>query len=105
MTRSLRIAIGGVFQETSQFLTTRTELDLWKNTYVHHGGDLLQLAGTDCENAGMLAVCQAEGAQAVPLLAARCVSGGPQHRQLLPGPSSSRSSPTCGKPLPWTASC
>ena len=74
---NLRIAIGGIFQETSQFLTTRTELDLWKNTYIHHGDDLLQLAGTDCENAGMLAVCEAEGAQAVPLLAARCVSGGP----------------------------
>ena len=73
----LRIAIGGIFQETSQFLTTRTDLDLWENTYIHHGDDLLQLAGTDCENAGMLSVCEAEGARAVPLLAARCVSGGP----------------------------
>ena len=99
-----RIAIGGIFQETSQFLTTRTDLDLWENTYIHHGDDLLQLAGTDCENAGMLAVCEAEGARAVPLLAARCVSGGPSTdhcyrtlRQALLSP--------CGKPLRWTACC
>ncbi len=73
----LRIAIGGIFQETSQFLTTRTDLDLWQNTYIHKGNDLLQLAGTDCESAGMLATCEQEGAQPLPLVAARCVSGGP----------------------------
>ena len=74
---SRRIALGSIFHETSHFLTTRTELDLWRNTYLYEGADLLALAGTDCEVAGMLATCRDEGAETVPLMAARCVPGGP----------------------------
>lgn len=74
---SPRIAIGSIFQESNEFVKIRTELDLFRNTYVHERQALLSLAGTDCEVAGMLAVCESEGATVIPLVAARCVSGGP----------------------------
>jgi len=73
----MRIAIGSIFHETSHFLTTCTELDQWRHTYVHEGDELFELAGTDCEVAGMLAACQSEGAEIVPLVAARSVPGAP----------------------------
>ena len=72
----MRIGVGSIFQESNQFAATQTDLSLFRNSYVHEGDTLLQLAGTDCEVAGMLATCEAAGAQVVPLLAARCVSGG-----------------------------
>ena len=72
----IRIGVGSIFQESNQFAATQTDLSLFRNSYVHEGDTLLQLAGTDCEVAGMLATCEAAGAQVVPLLAARCVSGG-----------------------------
>ena len=74
---NLRVAIGGIFQETSQFLTTQTNLDLWENTYIHKGPEVFQLFGTDCETAGILATCIKNNIQTVPLAVARCVSGGP----------------------------
>ena len=74
---NLRVAVGGILQETSQFLTTQTNLDLWKNTYIHKDSELFQLFGTDCETAGMLATCIDKNVHVVPLMAARCVSGGP----------------------------
>ncbi len=73
---AMRIGIGSIFQESNQFAATQTDLALFRNSYVHEGDALLQLAGTDCEVAGILTVCAEEGAQAVPLLAARSVSGG-----------------------------
>ena len=72
----IRIGVGSIFQESNQFAATQTDLALFRNSYVHEGGALLQLAGTDCEVAGILATCANAGAQAVPLLAARSVSGG-----------------------------
>ena len=72
----MRIGIGSIFQESNQFAATQTDLSLFRNSYVHEGDALLQLAGTDCEVAGILATCVDAGAQAVPLLAARSVSGG-----------------------------
>ena len=72
----MRIGIGSIFQESNQFAATQTDLSLFRNSYVHEGDALLQLAGTDCEVAGILATCAEEGAQALPLLAARSVSGG-----------------------------
>ena len=73
---AMRIGIGSIFQESNQFAATQTDLALFRNSYVHEGDALLQLAGTDCEVAGILAVCAEEGAQPLPLLAARSVSGG-----------------------------
>ena len=72
----MRIGIGSIFQESNQFAATQTDLALFRNSYVHEGDALLQLAGTDCEVAGILATCADAGAQVVPLLAARSVSGG-----------------------------
>ena len=72
----MRIGVGSIFQESNQFAATQTDLPLFRNSYVHEGDALLRLAGTDCEVAGMLAVCAEAGAQVVPLAAARCVSGG-----------------------------
>ncbi len=73
---AMRIGIGSIFQESNQFAATQTDLALFRNSYVHEGDALLQLAGTDCEVAGILAVCEEEGVQPLPLLAARSVSGG-----------------------------
>ncbi len=73
---AMRIGIGSIFQESNQFAATQTDLALFHNSYVHDGDALLQLAGTDCEVAGILAICAEEGAQPLPLLAARSVSGG-----------------------------
>ena len=73
---AMRIGIGSIFQESNQFAATQTDLDLFRNSYVHEGDALLQLAGTDCEVAGILATCEEADAQPLPLLAARSVSGG-----------------------------
>ena len=73
---AMRIGIASIFQESNQFAATQTDLVLFRNSYVHDGDALLQLAGTDCEVAGILATCAKEGAQPLPLLAARSVSGG-----------------------------
>ena len=72
----MRIGVGSIFQESNQFAATQTDLSLFRNSYVHEDDALFQLAGADCEVAGILAVCAEEGAQVVPLLAARSVSGG-----------------------------
>ena len=53
----MRIGIGSIFQESNQFAATQTDLSLFRNSYVHEGDALLQLAGTDCEVAGILATC------------------------------------------------
>ena len=71
-----RIAIGSIFQESNEFVAVHTELDLFRNTYVYEGDDLFQLAGTEVEIAGMLAVCKQEEAEVVPLAAASCVPAG-----------------------------
>ena len=72
----MRIGVGSIFQESNQFAATQTDLSLFRNSYVHEDDALFQLAGAECEVAGILAVCAEEGAQVVPLLAARSVSGG-----------------------------
>jgi microcystin degradation protein MlrC len=75
--RTWRVAIGSIFAESSHFLTTRIDLSYFENTYVYQGGDIFKLVGTDCEIAGILNVCDREGAEIIPLVAARSVSGGP----------------------------
>jgi len=75
--RRLCIAVGSIFQETNHFVTIRTGLESFRNSFLLEGSDLLQLHATDCEVAGILKVCRSENADVVPLLAARSVSGGP----------------------------
>ena len=72
-----RIAIGQISQESNSFVSALAEIDLFRNSYLHEGDELFQLASSDTEIAGMLAVCQEEGAEVVPLIATRSVSGGP----------------------------
>src|SRR4029450_3073849 len=76
-TPKLRIAVGAIFNETSHFLTTKVDLNHWRNTYVLAGAELFQLTSATCEEAGVLAVCTREGVEVVPLMAARSVSSGP----------------------------
>ena len=76
-TRPVRIAVGQLSQESNSFVAVRTELDHFRNSYLHEGKDVWQLAVSDTEVAGMLAACAAEGAEVVPLLATRSISGGP----------------------------
>lgn len=75
--RSLRIAVGQISQESNSFVAVATELDAFHNSYLRIGDELFGLAGSDTEVAGMLAVCRAEGAEVVPLVATRSISGGP----------------------------
>jgi microcystin degradation protein MlrC len=75
--RRLRIAVGSIFQETNHFAAIRTDLKLFRNSFLLEGQPLFSLASTDCEVGGILKVCEEEAVEVVPLLAARSVSGGP----------------------------
>ena len=72
-----RIAVGSIYQEGNSFVNTRTDLDLFRNSYLLEGDELLKLAGTHTEVAGILSVCDVEGVKVFPLLAASSVPGGP----------------------------
>ncbi len=72
----MRIAIGSLFQESNEFVSLPTELDLFRNSYLYERDELFRLAGTNTEVAGMLAVCEEQGASVVPLTAAACVPSG-----------------------------
>ncbi len=72
-----RIAVGAMYTETSQFLRTRMDLNHWKTGTFAFDREVLELLDTDTEVGGMLRTCRSNGYEAVPLLAARCVPGGP----------------------------
>ncbi len=72
-----RIAVGSIYQEGNSFVNTRTDLDLFQNSYLLERDELLELAATQTEVAGVLSVCDVEGVEVVPLLAASSVPGGP----------------------------
>lgn len=72
----MRIAVGSLFQESNEFVSKHTELDLFQNSYIYEGEDLHLLAPTNTEVAGALAVCRAHDAEVVPLTAAACVPSG-----------------------------
>src|SRR5215218_3514809 len=72
-----RIAIGQISQESNAFVTWRTELTHFQNSYLLEGADVFALADSQTEVAGALAVCQVAGVDIVPLIATRSVSGGP----------------------------
>jgi microcystin degradation protein MlrC len=72
-----RIAVGQLSQESNSFVSVLAELELFENSYLFEGEDLLALTGSTTEVAGFLDVCIAENAEVVPLLATRSVSGGP----------------------------
>jgi microcystin degradation protein MlrC len=72
-----RIAIGQISQESNAFVTWRTELAHFQNSYLLEGDDVLALADSQTEVAGAIAAGQSAGVEIVPLLATRSVSGGP----------------------------
>jgi microcystin degradation protein MlrC len=77
MTKPLRIAVGGMFTETTHFLTTIVGLEHWRNGFVLEGDEVFALRNATSEEAGVLAVLDEVGASILPLAAARTVSGGP----------------------------
>jgi len=75
----VRIAVGQISSESDYFVTLPCELDLFRATgFLYERNDLVKLAGTGGEIAGVLAMLQEMGdVDVVPLLAARCNSSGP----------------------------
>ena len=49
----MRIAIGSLFQESNEFVSLPTELDLFRNSYLYERDELFRLAGTNTEVAGL----------------------------------------------------
>jgi microcystin degradation protein MlrC len=73
----LRVAVGGVSLESNDFVPFTAELETFRDTGFFAEGDaVFDLASTDTEIAGALAVLAAAGADVVPLLAARGNSSG-----------------------------
>ena len=81
--RRLRIAVGQISSESDHFVPFHCTLDFFRNTgYLYEGNELLQLAGSDTEVAGILETLQKEhGIEIVPLLAARANSSGPLSKE------------------------
>jgi microcystin degradation protein MlrC len=81
--RNLRIGICGFMQESNSFaprLAQREDFD------VRVGDELLSFfSGTNSETAGFLDDCKERGWQAVPLVAANAISGGPLSRDCFDG--------------------
>ena len=71
-----RICVGSMFTETSHFLSTRSDLEHWRNTYVLEDDDIFALVSSRSEEGGMLARLSRAGVEVVPTLAARAISGG-----------------------------
>src|SRR5215213_5639532 len=80
---TMRIAVGQISSESNHFVQFLCDIDFFEKTgYVRRGDELLGLAGTDTEVAGMLAILQqADDVEIVPLLAARANSSGPLSAQ------------------------
>lgn len=75
-----RIAVGQFSQESNAFVTQTTELEHFRNSFLLEGDALFELASSQTEVAGALAVARAAGVEVVPLVATRSVSGGPLGR-------------------------
>jgi microcystin degradation protein MlrC len=76
---SLRIAVGQISSESSQFVSFPCELELFRKTgFLHEGEGLFALRGTGGEVGGMLDVLENRpDVEVIPLLAARANSSGP----------------------------
>jgi microcystin degradation protein MlrC len=72
-----RIAIGQISQESNAFVTWRTELTHFENSYLLDGDALFALSTSQTEIAGALVAARVADVQIVPLIATRSVSGGP----------------------------
>lgn len=83
----MRVAIGGISQETNSFSLVRCDLDFFRHrgkNYFVEGESMLQtLAGSLTEIGGYLAASAEEGVEVVPTFAARCMSSGPVTEEAL----------------------
>ena len=74
----MRFAIGGIIQESNDFVPDRCGLDMFQADYLLYGDAVLAgLRGTRTEVAGILAACEELGVTPVPLLAAHSCAYGP----------------------------
>ena len=75
--QGLRVAVGGVSLESNDFVPYTADLATFRDTGFFAEGDaVFDLASTDTEIAGALAVLASVGVDVVPLLAARGNSSG-----------------------------
>ncbi len=78
----MRIAVGGLSQETNTFLPVPTEIEDFAAFYVRRGDELLTGFGpARVELPGFLSVLNEAGIAPVPLLAAQALAGGPVSRR------------------------
>ncbi|MEF3305950.1 M81 family metallopeptidase [Paenibacillus sp. GYB003] len=81
----MKIAIGGLIQESNTFSESRSELSDFRNYYFKLGGELLEPQQADNELAGFLQAAAAEGpdVELAPTLFTQAVSSGPVPRRTL----------------------
>lgn len=79
MSKKHRVAVGQLSSESNHFVCAACELEFFRSTgYLCEGEELFNLASTDSEVGGILAVLAGSGqVEVVPLLAARANSSGP----------------------------
>src|ERR1017187_10052733 len=77
-----RIAIGGISFEGNSLSPQRANRDQFEKKYLKTGSEILtDLAGTNTEHAGAIAVLRLRDAEIVPLLAAHGIAGGQVTRE------------------------
>ncbi len=73
----MRIAVGGLMQESNSFSPVGTVLADFESEYLLRGPEIPEFfAGTNTEIAGFLSACESAGGEAIPLFAAAANSGG-----------------------------
>ncbi|MCY3800340.1 MAG: M81 family metallopeptidase [Chloroflexi bacterium] len=73
----MRIAVGGLMQESNSFSPVGTVLADFESEYLLRGTEIPEFfAGTNTEIAGFLNACESAGAETIPLFAAAANSGG-----------------------------
>ena len=83
----MRIAVGGISQETCSFSQLRSDLDFFRRTgsiYFAEREDLIPLlSGTSTQVGGTLAAAAEQDVEVVPTFAAAALSGGPMTEEAL----------------------
>ena len=73
----MRVAVGGLMQESNSFSPVGTALADFESEYLLRGSEIPEyFAGTNTEIAGFLTACKSAGAETIPLFAAAANSGG-----------------------------
>src|SRR3990172_3713652 len=73
----MRIAVAQIYQETNTFSPVKTTLKNFRDSYLGVGEAIARdLRGENIEINGMLQACAEVGFEAIPLIAAKSISGG-----------------------------